>query len=115
MANGLYKFEFTVYNLSPVIDKGVEREATCFSSGYYEVAYLDDVLVQFFRKFGEETVQALYADKNVNRNSVNVLPMLKDRIVFVEYKIYYKLFRESCVLKKIFLNNRLIWQRPRSM
>lgn len=111
MRKGLYKFEFLVLDVSPVKSKNTPPNSINESSALMEIRYIDDVVKEFFDSFASRTERAIYTDKNVNRKSVTVLPIYDEKIIFVEYKIYYNIFRESCVLKNVYLDGMLIWHR----
>lgn len=111
MRKGVYKFEFLVLDVSPVKSKNTPTSSINQSMAVMEVKYIDDVVKEFFDNFAVKTEREIYKDKNVNRKSVTVLPIYDEKIIFVEYKIYYNIFRESCVLKNVYLDDMLIWHR----
>lgn len=111
MKKGVYKFEFLVLDVNPVKKKNSPPSSINESSALMEIRYIDDVVKEFFDNFARKTERAIYSDKNVNRKSVTILPIYNEKIIYVEYKIYYEVFRESCVLKNVYLDGMLIWHR----
>lgn len=111
MREGLYRFEFLVLNVSAIKQKGMPIRSLNQCEVMMKIQDIDSVMREFFVDFSNRTTNELYKDKNVNRGSVTVLPIFDERIIFVEYKIYYNLFQESCVLQAIYLNNSRVWRR----
>lgn len=110
---GLYSFEFLVEDLTLGVAKPLQskEEGIYTHNAELEIKYINAVISEFFDAFGKATVDNLYKNTNVNKKSVTVIGYKDTQSIYVEYKVYYKTYRELCTLQRIFLNNKEIWKR----